>query len=265
MKTDNYRKFTKVVEILNATTTLIYTVRSEIKMLGSIIGDVVGSCFEFNNYKHKEFKLFNAKSRITDDTILTLATIDVLLNKINYKEAYSGYVHKYSKLGRWGPNFLRWAFSKNMEPYNSYGNGSAMRVSPIGLFHNTEKEVLSIAKKSAEVTHNHPEGIKGAQAIAMSVFLAKKGKSKQQIIHYITDKFKYDLKFKLDDIREKNTYDMTCQVTVPLALIAFAESTDFEDAIRNAISIGGDSDTIAAITGSIAEVFYNTIDKDVVV
>ena len=227
-------------------------------MWGAIVGDIVGSCFEFNNIKTKEFSLFTEKSRFTDDTVLTVATIDALLNNKPYAKTYKQWFLKYPDAG-YGGSFHRWGYSDSLEPYNSFGNGSAMRVSPVGFSFNTLEEVLVEAKKSAEVTHNHPEGIKGAQATAAAIFLARTGKSKEEIKEYIEKTFHYDLNFTLEEIRPGYAFDETCQGSVPQAIRAFLEAEDFEDAVRNAVSLGGDSDTIACITGSIAEAYFKEI------
>lgn len=231
-------------------------------MYGAMIGDVVGSRFEFVPEKNKEFELFTEQSTFTDDTVMTVAVARAL---ISYKK-YSGdfkeiLVEQMQYLGNryayagYGSMCSDWLHNPNPEPYNSYGNGSAMRVSPVGLYANSVEEALDLAKLSAEVTHNHPEGIKGAQATAAAVFLAKSGESRDYIRAF-TNHYFYPLDFTLDDIRENYSFDVTCQGSVPPAIVAFLESTSFEDAIRNAISLGGDSDTLAAITGSIAWSYY---------
>ncbi len=232
-------------------------------MLGAIIGDVIGSRFEGRYKKSIDFTLFNDKSIFTDDSVLTVACADCLLNNKTYVNAFQKYGRKYPNAG-YGANFYEWIFSDNPQPYNSWGNGSAMRVSPVAYAFNDLEEVLEEAKKSAEVTHNHPEGIKGAQAIATSVYLARNKKTKSELKDYIQAKFGYDLERKLDDIRPKYRFDVSCQGSVPEAIIAFLESTDFESSIRLAISIGGDSDTIAAMAGSIAEAFYTEMPANII-
>ena len=227
-------------------------------IIGATAGDIIGSAYEWNNVKATDFKLFSNKTDFTDDSVLTFATMDVLLTNGNYTEVYQSYGRKYPGRG-YGGNFYDWIYDQNPKPYNSWGNGSAMRASPIGWYGNSIEEVMNEAKKSAIVTHNHPEGIKGAQAAAVSVFLARTGKSKEEIKNFIKETFQYDLDRKLDDIRKYYRFDVSCQGSVPEAIIAFLESTDYENAIRLAISIGGDSDTIACITGGIAEAFYKTI------
>ena len=229
-------------------------------MLGSIIGDIVGSVYEFNNLRSKEFVLFDNRSTFTDDSVLTFATAKVLLQGSDYTKTYQDFSRHYPGRG-YGGHFGLWIYSDKPLPYNSFGNGSAMRVSPVGFAFNTMEETLKEAKRSAIVTHNHPEGIKGAQAVACAIFLARKGESKASIKREITSRFEYDLSRPIDLIRQVNQFDETCQGSVPEAISAFLESTDFEDAIRTAISIGGDSDTIACITGGIAQAYYRDIPE----
>jgi ADP-ribosyl-[dinitrogen reductase] hydrolase len=227
-------------------------------ILGAIIGDIIGSVFEWNNVKTTDFELFIERTNFTDDSVLTFATMDCILTGIDYTTAYQKYGRKFPNRG-YGGFFSSWIHSPSPRPYNSFGNGSAMRVSPVGWAFNTLDEVLMQAKRSAEATHNHPEGIKGAQATAAAVFMARKGHSKADIKKYIQDTFGYDLERKIDDIRPVYTFNETCQQTVPEAIIAFLESESYESAIRLAISLGGDSDTVACITGGIAEAFYKEI------
>jgi ADP-ribosylglycohydrolase len=229
-------------------------------MLGAIAGDIIGSLYEINNIKTKDFILLKPDNIFTDDTVLTVAVADKLLNNGDYEQIFKTYYHRYSTRG-YGKSFRSWAKGEIVGAYNSYGNGSAMRVSPIGYAFNNLEQVLLQAKISAEITHNHPEGIKGAQAVAASIFLARTGTDKTTIKSYIESNFGYNLQPTLDEIRPNYKFDVSCQGSVPQAIIAFLESTDFEDAIRNAISIGGDSDTIACITGSIAEAFYGTVPE----
>lgn len=227
-------------------------------MLGAIIGDIVGSVYEWNNTKTKDFPLFNEKCFFTDDTVMTIAVADALFNG-SQADDFIDSMKKFGKLypdAGYGGGFRRWLFSNDKEPYNSYGNGSAMRVSPCAWYENSLEEVEDLAARSAAVTHNHPEGIKGAQATAAAIHLARINKNKAEIKEYIEQKYEYDLNRTLDEIRPGYTFNESCQGTVPEAIIAFLESKDFEDAIRNAISLGGDSDTLAAITGSIAEGAY---------
>jgi len=227
-------------------------------MIGAIAGDIIGSVYEFDGIKAKEFPLFIESSRFTDDTVLTIAVADVLLGGGDYAETFREYYARYPDCG-YGGRFHQWARSTDMGPYNSFGNGSAMRVSPVGWYFDDLESVLSEAKRSARVTHNHPEGIKGAQAIAASIFMARHGESKDAIRDYVTRSFGYDLNRTVDDIRPGYHFDVTCQGTVPEALISFLDSADFEDCIRNAISLGGDADTLGCIAGSVAEAFYGEV------
>jgi ADP-ribosylglycohydrolase family protein len=229
-------------------------------MLGAIVGDIIGSAYEFKNTKRKEFHLFTPKSKFTDDTVMTLAVARWLCDdKEHCKETL---VQRMQELGRRYPtagyagSFMRWLYNLEPQPYNSYGNGSAMRVSPVAFYAHSLQEALGLAKISAEVTHNHSEGIKGAQAIASSIYLARHGATKREIKSYVEENFHYDLSQQLDDIRPIYSYDMSCQHTVPQALLAFLEGANFEEVIRSAVSIGGDSDTIAAMAGGIAQAFY---------
>lgn len=227
-------------------------------MLGAIVGDIVGSIYEFDNHKSKEFPLFQDSCHYTDDTIMTIAVFKALQNG-GSKDSYIDSMKKYGSMfpfAGYGDQFNQWVFSDNREAYNSFGNGSAMRVSSIAWYFLTLEEVEKNAEISSYVTHNHPEGIKGAQATAAAIFLARTGASHDYIRKYIENKYCYDLNRTLNEIRPSYLFNETCQETVPEAIIAFLESVNFEDAIRNAISLGGDSDTLAAITGSIAEVAY---------
>ncbi len=232
-------------------------------MIGAIIGDIVGSRFEKNNVKHKNFELFTKESRFTDDTVLTIAIADSLLNSRDYESNMQKYGRTYPFAG-YGGTFKKWLTGLIRGPYNSWGNGSAMRVSPIGFAYNDERSVLEEAKKSAEITHNHEEGVKGAQAIAMSIFLARNKKSKQEIKEYIELNFGYNLNRTINEIRPNYAFDVSCQGSVPEAITAFIESESFEDAIRIAVSIGGDSDTIACMTGAISQAYYKTIPEEMV-
>lgn len=231
-------------------------------MLGAIIGDIVGSRFEWDNRKSKDFKLFNYKCRPTDDTVMTLAVASALLEcDGDYTGLAGATVSAMQSMGRnypdagYGGRFREWLKASEPKPYDSFGNGAAMRISPVGNIAGSIAEAKELSKTVTEVTHNHPEGIKGAEAVAVAIYLAKTGKSLLEIRDYIEQNY-YPLDFTLADIREDYTFDVSCQGSVPQAFMAFFESTDFEDAIRNAISIGGDSDTIAAICGGIAECYY---------
>ncbi|MBQ9771820.1 MAG: ADP-ribosylglycohydrolase family protein [Lentisphaeria bacterium] len=233
-------------------------------LYGAIGGDIIGSRFEWNNLKSKDFQLFTDESVFTDDTVLTIATADAILHKTDFTTVYSRWGNEYPRAG-YGGSFRKWMHSREKEPYNSWGNGSAMRISPVGWIARDIEEVLSEAKASAEVTHNHPEGIKGAQAAALAVFMAKNGASKDEIRKEIENRFGYELSSgTLDDIRPEYSFDVSCQGTLPVALRAFLESEDYEDAIRTAVSIGGDSDTIAAITGGIALAFYKDMPYHII-
>ena len=231
-------------------------------MIGAIAGDIIGSIYEWNNVRTTGFPLFSDHCSFTDDTVLTVAVADSIIRDTGYTEKLKEYYSYYPHAG-YGGMFRRWAASADMGPYNSWGNGSAMRVSPVGFAFDTLDGVLEEAKRSAEVTHDHPEGIKGAQATASAIFLARTGKSKDEIGKYVEDTFKYDLGETIDEIRKYYTFDVSCQGSVPQAITAFLESNDFEDAIRKAVSIGGDSDTIACITGGIAQAFYGGVPDEI--
>ena len=227
-------------------------------MLGAIIGDVLGSTFEFYPMKTKKLELLDNKSHFTDDTVMTVAVADSIMNEVPYVESLQMWGRKYPRAG-YGSWFRKWIHQDYPEPYNSFGNGSAMRCSSVGWLFEDEESVLEEAKKSAEITHNHPEGIKGAQSIALGVLMGRKGSTKKEIKKKLEDLFDYDLSQQLDQIIPSYTFDSTCQGSVPQAIIAFLESEDFEDAIRNSISLGGDADTQACITGSLAEAYYKDI------
>jgi ADP-ribosylglycohydrolase len=231
-------------------------------MLGAIAGDIIGSRFEHAAIKSKDFELFNRQSVFTDDTVHTIALADSLLNKVPYQNKLREYFYYYPNAG-YGGRFRRWASSPQPKPYGSYGNGSAMRVSPVAWFYKDLDTVLKEARYSAEITHNHPEGIKGAQAVAAAVFMARSGAGKAEIKRYVEDHFKYDLSSTVDVIREGYGFEVSCQKSVPQAIIAFLDSTGFEDAVRNAVSLGGDSDTQACIVGGIAEAFYGEVPQAV--
>lgn len=232
-------------------------------MVGGIIGDIIGSIYEFRNIKTKEFELFGVGCDYTDDTILTIATAQWLLESggnVNSGRLYFRYGFNYpNPKGDYGTEFKKWisrASDGDFSPYGSCGNGSAMRVGPVGWAFDTEAEVIEYAKASAISTHNHPEGIKGAQAVALAIFFARQGVDKDFIARRIKELTDYKLNYVCDDIRESYTWSGLCQNTVPQAITAFMDGKDFEDCIRNAISLGGDSDTLTCITGSIAEAYY---------
>jgi ADP-ribosylglycohydrolase len=224
-------------------------------MIGAIAGDIIGSIYEQQPIKTKDFPLFRDQCRFTDDTVLTIAIAHAILFGRPYQQSLQRIGRLYPRAG-YGGTFVQWLFSENPRPYNSWGNGAAMRVSPVGLAFASETEVLRQAQLTAEVSHNHPEGIKGAQATALAVFLAKTGLDKNKMRERISADFGYDLNRTVGDIRPHYTFDISCQGTVPEAIIAFLDSASYEDAIRNAISMGGDSDTLACITGGIADAFY---------
>lgn len=229
-------------------------------MLGAIVGDIVGSVYEFHNTKDYGFHMITSHSRFTDDTVMTLAVAKWLTGDKAHKG--SCLIECMQELGRKYPNaeyggtFRRWLYSNTPKPYNSWGNGAAMRVSPVGYLAHSLDEALKLAKISAEVTHNHPEGIKGAQAIASAIYLVRQGKAKKDIQQYVSDTFDYDLDLTIYLIRPAYTFDVSCMGSVPEAIIAFLDGNDFEDTIRKAVSIGGDSDTIGAMAGSIAQALY---------
>lgn len=235
-------------------------------MYGAILGDIIGSPFEFDRGdKTKDFKLFSRRSHFTDDSVMTLAVCEALLKvgqDATVKEIEDAVITSMQSWGRryphegYGGYFRRWLTARHPEPYNSFGNGSAMRVSAAGWLYDSLEKTRVVAKATANVTHNHPEGIKGAEETASAIFMARNGSSKEEIKKYIENEFHYDLNRTLDEIRPSFHMDETCQKTVPEAIIAFLEARDFEDAIRNAVSLGGDTDTLGAITGSIAEAYF---------
>ena len=221
-------------------------------MIGAIAGDIIGSVYEHHRIKTRDFLLFHPQCTFTDDTVLTVAVADAILTGRPYQESIGEIGRRYPGAG-YGASFIGWLFSDHPQSYNSWGNGSAMRVSPVGFAFRTEDKVLAEAKKTAVITHNHSEGIKGAQATALALFLARSGHGKQEIRKQITRRFGYNLERTVEDIRPTYSFDISCQRTVPEAIIAFLDSESYEDAVRNAISLGGDSDTLACITGGIAE------------
>ncbi len=225
-------------------------------MYGAIAGDIIGSVWEGRSIKTKQFPLFDRHAQFTDDTVLTVATAYAILHGIPYGEAYKEFGRAYPGRG-YGANFQNWITQPGIRPYGSFGNGSAMRVGPIGWAFPSMTEVLQEAEKSAACTHNHREGIKGAQAVAVAIHLAKNGTPKEEIRNELEIKFDYDLSRPLNEIRKHYGFDISCQGSVPEAIIAFLESTSFEDTVRNAVSLGGDTDTQACIAGSIAEAYYN--------
>jgi type I restriction enzyme M protein len=251
-------------------------------MLGAIIGDIAGSRFEWNNHKDKEFELFTEDCRMTDDSIMTLAVAKALMETENAMESVAdgqernseyyvllekmsiqymqAFGRRYANCG-FSRAFFQWISSDDPQPYNSFGNGAAMRISPVAYVGRTEKEIQSLSETVTGVSHNHAEGLKGAEATVIAIFMARSGSSKYEIRNRIAENY-YPLNFTLDGIRDVYRFTTDCQATVPQAIVAFLESTSFEDAIRNAVSLGGDSDTLAAIAGAIAEAHYG-IPEDI--
>ncbi len=230
-------------------------------MLGAIYGDMCGSFFEHHNVKSKTVDLWTHVSRFTDDTVLTVATMEAILDEAPFAQRYRSYFMRYPHAG-FGSGFASWARSGIDAPYNSYGNGAAMRVSPVAWACETLEKALEMAAATAEVTHNHPEGIKGAKAIAGAVFLTRQGQDREAVRNWIEATFGYDLSESIDSIRRWYRFDVSCQGSVPQAIRAWLESTSLEDAIRNAISIGGDSDTLACMAGAIAEAEFGLTDNE---
>lgn len=237
-------------------------------MLGAIIGDVVGSRFEFDNIKTKEFDLFSKSSTMTDDSIMTIAVMDILEN--NWQDDENKIINTFKKWGQrypgagYGANFYYWVLSSDSKPYNSCGNGSAMRVSAAGWFGKDPEEVKKYARAVTKVTHNHPEGIKGAEVTAMCIFMARKGKTKKEILEYVVNEYPEILDLDYEELRRTYVHgEEICQVTVPQAIYCFLISNSFEDCLRTTISIGGDCDTTAAISCAIAEAFYG-LDIEIV-
>jgi ADP-ribosylglycohydrolase len=231
-------------------------------MMGAIAGDVVGSVYEARPIKQKEFPLFSRNSTFTDDTVLTVAVADALLTDGDYARAYQEYFARHPGRG-YGASFADWAVSRLAIPYGSYGNGAAMRVSPVAWAKGTLESVRDEARRSAAVTHDHPEGLKGAMATAAAIFLARKGEDKIAIRRYLSESFGYALDRNLDAIRPGYSFDVSCQGSVPESIICFLESVDYEDALRNAVSLGGDADTMACIAGAIAEAFYGGVPDEI--
>lgn len=235
-------------------------------MIGAIIGDICGSVYEWKPYKTArpdEIPLINETSCFTDDSVLSVATAEAILLQQDYTASYQKWGLRYPNAG-YGGSFYHWMFSDSPEPYNSWGNGSAMRISPVGWAFETLDETLAEAHRSAGVTHNHPEGIKGAQATAAAIFMARSGADKPEIKRYVETTFGYDLDRSTQDIYPAYFFDVSCQGSVPESIIAFLESRDYEHAIKIAISLGGDSDTMACIAGGIAEAYYGDIPQPLV-
>lgn len=239
-------------------------------MYGAILGDMVGSVYEWHNIKTKDFPFLTDRCRFTDDSVMTVAVAEALLDSMGKDEAEhkKALIASMQKWGRrypdagYGGRFFEWLREWEPRPYYSWGNGSAMRVSSVGWLYDTLEETLEKAKWTAEVTHNHPEGIRGAQAAAAAIFLARNGRTKEEIKTYIMDRFYYDLNRTCNQIRPGYKFDVSCQGSVPQAIIAFLEGEDYIDAVRNAVSLGGDSDTIACIAGGMAEAFWGIGDEE---
>lgn len=231
-------------------------------MLGAIAGDIAGSTREWNRVDTRTFSLFPWASHFTDDTVLTVATANAILTDGDYAAAYHTFGNRHPNAG-YGGSFRNWLRSPTREPYNSWGNGSAMRVSPVGWAFDTEHAVLREAERSAAVTHNHPHGVTGAQAVALGVFLARRGASKDDIRRELSGRFDYDLARTVDEIRPSYSFDVSCQGSVPEAIVAFLDASDVEEAIRNAIWLGGDADTQAAMAGSLAEAWHGGLPMKV--
>jgi ADP-ribosylglycohydrolase len=231
-------------------------------MIGAIAGDIIGSVYEFDPIKSKEFPLFSAGCRFTDDSVLTVAVAAAIMKGEDYAGAMRRIGRSYPHCS-YGQHFYYWLMEDSAGPYNSFGNGSAMRVSPVGFAFDDIESVLEEAARTAEVSHNHPEGVKGAQSTALAILLARTGKTKDEIRTEIAARFGYALDRRLDAIRPGYAFNEFCQGTVPEAMISFFESTSFEDAVRNAVSLGGDSDTLACITGGIAHAYYGGVPPEI--
>ena len=227
-------------------------------MIGAIAGDIIGSVYEQSPIKTKDFPLFDRRCRFTDDTVMTAGVALAILEGRAYRDTVRSMGRNHPDAG-YGRSFIQWLLSENPQPYNSWGNGAAMRVSPVGFAFADAETVLAEARKTAEISHNHPEGIKGAQAAAMGVFLARTGRGKEEIRSRISRDFGYDLDRTVDQIRPGYGFDISCAGTVPEAIIAFLDSDSYEDAVRNAVSLGGDSDTLACITGAVSEAYYKEV------
>ena len=231
-------------------------------MLGAIAGDIIGSVYERSHVKVTDFPLFPEGATFTDDSVLTAAVADCLLHDRAYDENLRKFYRFYPNAG-YGYLFSRWGRSDDLGPYNSFGNGSAMRVSPVAYAHDSLDAVLAEAEASATVTHDHPEGVAGAKAVAAAIFLARRGAGKAEIKAYVAGTFAYDLDRSIEEIRPSYSFDATCPGSVPEAIIAFLESSDFLDAVRRAVSLGGDADTQAAVAGAIAEAFYEGVPAEI--
>jgi len=231
-------------------------------VIGAIAGDIIGSVYERSPIKTREFPLFDPRCRFTDDTVLTVAVAHAILSGGSYEASIRAFGRRHPRAG-YGGAFIRWLFAEDPRPYNSWGNGSAMRVSPVGFAFGSEEEVLAEARETARITHDHPEGIRGAQATALAVFLARTGRGKEEIRGRIREAFGYDLDRTVDGIRPGYGFDVSCQGSVPEAIVSFLDAGSFEDAVRNAVSLGGDSDTLACIAGGIAEAHYGGVPGEI--
>jgi len=232
-------------------------------MIGAVAGDIIGSIYERNPIKTEDFPLFHTTSRITDDSVMSLAVAQAILGDKNYGRVMKTLGQAFPNAG-YGGNFRKWLYESKIVPYNSWGNGSAMRVSPVGFAFDTAEEVLREARASAEVSHDHPEGIKGAQAVALAILMARLGASKDEIRTNLTASFFYDLDRTVEEIRPAYQFNVSCMGSVPEAIIAFLDSTDYESAVRKAVSLGGDTDTQACIAGAIAEAYYKYIPPAII-
>lgn len=236
--------------------------KKQLVIYGAVFGDIIGSAYEWRRTKKTDFQLFTPRTKFTDDTVCTIAVAEAIETGRPFDEELQKWCRKYRNAG-YGGSFRRWIEEETPAPYNSWGNGSAMRVSPAGAKAESMEEALELAKKSAEVTHNHPEGIKGAQATAAAIFLALHGKKKSEIKEYIEKEFGYDLSRQYGNIQRSYRFDVSCQGSVPEAIIAFLESHDYESTVRLAVALGGDADTQAAIAGGIAAAFYGSIPEEI--
>jgi ADP-ribosylglycohydrolase len=231
-------------------------------MIGAIAGDIIGSAYEGTGSKGKDFPLFDARSTFTDDTVLTVAVAQALLDRTDYVDVFHDFYRRYPRAG-YGASFAQWAAARSRTPYHSWGNGAAMRVSPVAYAFDRLEEVLAEAQRSAAVTHDHEEGVRGAQSCALAVFLARTGSGKDEIREAVTQRFGYALDEQLERLRPRYRFDVSCQGSVPQSIVAFLESTSYEDAVRNAISLGGDADTMACIAGAIAEAYYRGVPREI--
>lgn len=231
-------------------------------LYGAICGDIIGSCYETSATKDYNFKLFSERSRFTDDTVCTIGVADALIRKASFSEILKYWCRKFPRAG-YGGNFRSWIYFDTAGPYNSWGNGAAMRVSAVGAYSKSIAEAMELAKQSAEITHNHPEGIKGAQATAAAIFLALTGKTKNEIKEFVETTFGYNLSREYDAIKPGYSFEISCQRSVPESIIAFLESNDYESAIRKSVALGGDADTMGAIAGGIAAAYYGEIPSDI--